>query len=412
MADPRTIVERELGRVDVPPFTLDTFHARRERKRRNQRLAAGAVGVSIALAIAVIASQVAIQRDRTGGAQPVRNGSIAFITNRGISLSDPDGTDPHVAVRKTDPVSDCLGGERACDFRGLAWSPDGTKLAFVFGEPSVVFLGNTSVYVMDAASEEVRLLARCPAATGDPAGTCDDRNPLSWSPDGERIAISSWDSLFIVDVATGDLTQITGCGSCSYQGPAQEPTWSPDGDRIAFTGNETLLSVASDGSATKTLVRSADAGISINGARPRWSPDGSRLAFVADEGMYVVNANGSGLRLLVNHNPDIAFPSPTWSPDGRQLAYLMTTGLRDRAEIRVVDVTGGNDRVLYRSGCCIDDWRSPVFSPDGTKITFSLMVVDANHDLIGTYVFVMEADGSDVRRVPGFDQPAWQALPR
>ena len=113
-----------------------------------------------------------------------------------------------------------------------------------------------------------------------------------------------------------------------------------------------------------------------------------------------------------SHNPDIAFPSPTWSPDGRQLAYLMTTGLRDRAEIRVVDVTGGNDRVLYRSGCCIDDWRSPVFSPDGTKITFSLMVVDANHDLIGTYVFVMEADGSDVRRVPGFDQPAWQALPR
>ena len=83
MADPRTIVERELGRVDVRPFTLETFHTRRDRKRRNQRLAAGAVGVSIALAVALIASQVAIQRDRTGGAPTPRNGAIAFEGNRG-----------------------------------------------------------------------------------------------------------------------------------------------------------------------------------------------------------------------------------------------------------------------------------------------------------------------------------------
>ena len=408
MVEPRTIVERELGRVDVRPFTLDTFHSRRERKRRDQRLAAGALGISIALAIALVASQVAVQRDRTGGAPTARNGSIAFITGRGISLSGPGGTNSHVAVRKTDPLSDCLDGERACDFNGLSWSPDGTRLAFVFGEPSVVFLGNTSVYVMDAATEEVRLLARCPAAPGDPAGTCDDRNPLSWSPDGERIVISSWDRLFLVDAASGDLTQITGCGSCSYQGPAAEPTWSPDGDRIAFTGNDMIISVAVDGSARQTLVRSADAGISINGARPRWSPDGSRLAFVADEGMYVVNADGSGLRLLVNHNPSIAFPSPSWSPDGRQLVYLETSGSGDvyRAEIRVVDVTGEHDRVLYRSGCCIDDWRSPVFAPDGTKIAFSLGVENS------FFVFVMDADGGDVHRTQGFGEVAWQALPR
>ena len=174
-----------------------------------------------------------------------------------------------------------------------------------------------------------------------------------------------------------------------------------------------MLSIAVDGSARQTLVRSGDAGISINGARPRWSPDGTKLAFAADEGMFVVNADGSGLRLLVDHNPDIAFPGPSWSPDGRQIVYLRTSGSRDayEAEIRVVDVTGDNDRVLYRSGCCIGDWRSPVFSPDGTMIAFSLMVVDRGQHFVGVYVYVMDADGGDVHRVPGLGEVAWQALP-
>jgi Tol biopolymer transport system component len=71
-----------------------------------------------------------------------------------------------------------------------------------------------------------------------------------------------------------------------------------------------------------------------------------------------------------------------------------------------VDVTGDSDRVLYRSGCCIHDWESPLFSPDGRMIAFSLGVED------GFYVFVMDADGGDVHRLPGFGEIAWQALPR
>jgi TolB protein len=415
MPDPRTVVERELQRVDVPPFTLGTFHARRDRKRRNQRLAAGALGVSIALAGATIAARVLdADRERTAG-QPVRNGAIAFLGDRGLFLSDPDGTGSHRTMQPPDPPGECLiDRAHPCEFNGLAWSPDGTKLAFVFGEFSAGLSGDMSIYVMDAATEEVRLLARCPAGPGDPTGTCDNGNRLSWSPDGQRIAISSGEDLFVIDAASGDMVQITGCASCSYQGLALEPTWSPDGDRIAFTGNDLMLSIAVDGSAPRTLVRSADAGISINGTRPRWSPDGTKLAFAADEGVFVVDADGSGLRLLVDHNPDIASPDPSWSPDGRQIVYLATSGSRDarQAEIRVVDVIGGNDRVLFRSGCCIGDWRSPVFSPDGRMIAFSLMVVDRGQDFVGTYVYLMAADGSEVHRVPGFGDLAWQGLPR
>ena len=70
------------------------------------------------------------------------------------------------------PPDECLiDREHPCDFDGLAWSPDGTELAFVFGEFSAGLLGDMSIYVMDAATEEVRLLARCPAGPGDPTGT-------------------------------------------------------------------------------------------------------------------------------------------------------------------------------------------------------------------------------------------------
>ena len=38
------------------------------------------------------------------------------------------------------------------------------------------------------------------------------------------------------------------------------------------------------------------------------------------------------------------------------------------------------------------------------------MVVDDSQNLVGTFVFVMDADGSDVHKLPGFGDVAWQAL--
>ncbi len=266
-----------------------------------------------------------------------------------------------------------------------------------------------ALYVMDADTEEVRLLARCPAGPGDPTGTCDDGRRLSWSPDGRRIALSSGEALFLADPRSGELTKITGCASCSYDGVARFPAWSPTGDQIAFNAFNSLDVVNSDGTGWRTIVDSTEASFDeLNGNAPEWSPDGSKLVFWDDEGIYVVAAGGSGLRLLVDHNPTFSSGGPSWSPDSQRILYLKTLGDRVdvQAEIRVVDVAGGNDRILYRSGCCIHDWRAPVFSPDGSKIAFGLGIED------GFYVFVMTAEGADVRRLPGFDEPAWQALPR
>ena len=411
MADPRTIVERELGRVDVRPFTLDTFHTRRDRKRRNQRLAAGAVGVSIALAIAVIASQIAIQRDRTGGAPTARNGVIAFQGNRALFVSNPDGTDYHKTMQPPDPPGECLiDRAHPCEFRGMTWSPDGTQLAFVFGELSAGLLGDMSIYVMDATTEAVRLLARCPARSGDNRGDCDNGDGLSWSPDGQRLVLSSGFDLFVVDALSGELSQITGCPSCGYEGRARHPAWAPSGELIAFSGQGSLDVVRSDGTGWRTVVGSLQATFDhLNGTPSEWSPDGTKLTFLATQGIYVVGADGSDLRLVVSRHSGESPGAPSWSRDSDRVVYINIpeVGSRDhRAEIRVVDLDGTSDRLLYRSGCCIGDWGGPAFSPDGTLVTFYL-------EVDGTWnVYVMTAAGNDVQRLPGFGKPAWQALPR
>jgi Tol biopolymer transport system component len=412
MPDPRTIVEHELQRVDVPPFTLGTFHARRDRKRRNQRLAAGALGVSIALAGALIASQVVDGGpNRTAGQTP-RNGAIAFAGTRGISLSDPDATSVHMAVRRVpNPPGECfIDRAHGCTFTGMTWSPDGSDLAFVAGDISAGILGDMSIYVMDAATQDVRFLSRCPARSGDDRGDCDNGHGISWSPDGQRLVFSSGFDLFLIDAGTGELEQITGCPSCAYEGRARHPVWAPTGDLIAFSGEGSLDVVHSDGTGWRMIAGSLQATFDhLNGNPSEWSPDGTELTFSATQGIYVVGGDGSDLRLVVSQHSGEGPVAPSWSPDGRRIVYLNISGTEhdtDRAEIRVVRRDGTDDQLLYRSACCISDWASPTYSPDGRLIAFMESVSDGN------WVVVMTSEGGDVRRLPGYGDPAWQALPR
>ena len=164
------------------------------------------------------------------------------------------------------------------------------------------------------------------------------------------------------------------------------------------------------------LVAAAGAVLAISvGAASAHARDGRIVFYGCDAStcqIYTVNPDGTALR-QVTHDAAVKF-NPDWSPDGRRIVYLETSSSGDtyQAEIRVVDATGANDQVLYRSGCCIDDWRSPVFSPDGRMIAFSLIIVDRSNEIVGSHVYLMGADGSDVRRIPGFGALAWQALPR
>ena len=82
--------ERAVSVVPLPPDGFDGLQRRRDRKRRNQRIAAGVVGIAVFVAAVWIVTSVgAFDRTQTpavpGGAET------------GLEVSGPTSTDPSVA---------------------------------------------------------------------------------------------------------------------------------------------------------------------------------------------------------------------------------------------------------------------------------------------------------------------------
>ena len=114
--------------------------------------------------------------------------------------------------------------------------------------------------------------------------------------------------------------------------------------------------------------------------------------------IYVMNADGSDrTRLTFDPARD---GDPAWSPDGARIAFVKAAP-NHSAEIFVMDADGGNQRRLTLSNQ-FRNYRSPTWSPDGTKIAFS------NHIYPGGSLYLMNADGSDLRAIQyEFYDPAW-----
>jgi len=208
-----------------------------------------------------------------------------------------------------------------------AWSPDGTKIAFVSSSSSSSLSpsppGFYHIYVMNAdGTNPVRL-------TG---GIYRDLDP-DWSPDGTKIAFISGNDFTAYDIyvmnADGTnpvrLTQSPGY-------PA--PRWSPDGTKIAFysrsapDGPDDIYVMNADGTNPVRLTQSY--GYGYGGVSSHeWSPDGTRIAFVSHarrgsdiyaSHIHVMNADGTNpVRLTQSPDRD---RSPTWSPDGTKIAFV------------------------------------------------------------------------------------------
>jgi TolB protein len=196
--------------------------------------------------------------------------------------------------------------------------------------------------------------------------------------------------------------------------PAMEfdPTWSPDGSRIAYrhwphNGTSRIFVMTADGSDQRNLTRKDAWG-------PDWSPDGRRIAFnsVADTGGfdvsgYVVAPDGSGLRRISRHYAEY----PAWSPDASRIAFMApepgATGSNPDYNIFVMDADGSHVRRLTTAPG-EDGW--PAWSPDGTRIVFSSARDDCSISNaadcrttgdIGPWedVWIINADGTGQRRV-------------
>ena len=163
----------------------------------------------------------------------------------------------------------------------------------------------------------------------------------AWSPDGTRLAVvygwidpGHWymffSNIFILRAADGAGVPFASqsAGNCG-EAPILGPAWSPLGDRIAYTCDRLWI-----GSVAETLT--TDGGDS--GRKPAWSPDGTRIAYEASSGIRIIPAAG-GASWPLTSGPD---GSPAWSPDGATIAFESArSGLSNiwiASDLRTVEV--------------------------------------------------------------------------
>ncbi|MEJ2560232.1 MAG: hypothetical protein P8186_29260 [Anaerolineae bacterium] len=218
---------------------------------------------------------------------------------------------------------------------------------------------------------------------------------------GDRIAFSAGSSywlsglslnysIYVMDVGESGVTKLTqGAGIDAM------PAWSPQGDKIAYYGSEGLYIVDADGSGRPELVWPGST------MSPAWSPDGSRIAFADKGSLYALDIESRQAVPLTDDS--LTSDDPAWSPDGKQIAFtimpfMRTPGGGPEGAIAVINADGSGFTQL--TDTADGSSGSPDWSPDGTQIVF-----ERTGD-----IFVMKADGTDVRALTGDasnQTPAW-----
>ncbi|HEY9879938.1 MAG TPA: hypothetical protein V6D29_15900 [Leptolyngbyaceae cyanobacterium] len=192
----------------------------------------------------------------------------------------------------------------------LAWSPDGSKLAFYEGT-----YPNQRLYVMDADGRNRRLL------TPEPNHQI-YRSRLFWAPDSRRLAFyvphdppySNEEVVQLVDTATGTLKTLT------VPGFYDALSWSPDGQKLALaSGKIESQSVYVMDLATEKFIPLTEEPLA-QVLKTQWSANGHWIAFTAEPAnqelgnqiLYTVKPDGSELRSLTS--PDEYVYPFTWQP--------------------------------------------------------------------------------------------------
>jgi Tol biopolymer transport system component len=313
------VLERFSPLFEAPEPSFERFLRRRERKRRNQRIAAGAVAIALfVVPVAIFARLISSDRIQEPAADGPRVSGVPEV-DYVIDLNTGKKTPLPESFTRSQPEQGTLSPS------GYALSPDGSLLAYVRDGDE----GTNQIFIARIDGTEVRQMTHDPMGAFEPA----------WSPDGTRIAYTGSATgggsrkLFVLDVASGESTQITD------EGLVEGPSFTPDGSVLYThaTVPPVLKTVPVTGGKSMPLFPLADLAGAENGSL---SPDGSLVTFL-EQGIinvggkrWVANADGTGRRSLPACL--IGSPSGTWSPDGSRIVCSAA------ADVRVVDIATGD----------------------------------------------------------------------
>ena len=415
MSDTQRTLERELERLSPPRIPFDQLVRRRDRRRRDQRIRAGVLGLAIAVAVGwlginAIRSTPPVPADPTPTPELRQDGEVLVFepraTGKGWDLAAQDPETGEVRkILETDGIVDCPDRARCKNFVKVAeWSSDGRWVAFEvsFGSLDRLPFGpcgpTAGIWVSEALAVPRQLTTPCDATPGADA----IEELWAWSPVGARLAYArvdgETDELFVVDPSDGRRTSL---GTADGDLTALE--WSPDGTRIAYADGGSVYEVEEDGGERSLL---ADSFVDIIDIA--WSPDGTQI-LVHDQGRYrlqVMNADGSNLHLLLEGED--ACCETEWSPDGGRILYMLSTGTARESllgafdsEVWTVSPDGSNRiKVFDSDGCDMGDTADalPVWAPNGTQVAYNAC---------GVWV-VANADGTgEAQPIDGLVRRSW-----